>query len=96
MRCDARAGVHCDAADSVARELDLARVQACAEFDPERADRIADRLGRTDRARRAVERREETVAGRVDLASPETLELTSDESVMLVEQVAPGPVAELA
>ena len=59
--------------------------------------RTASRIdgAHADGARRPVERREEPVAGRVDLAAAEALELAPDERVVPLEQVAPAPVAEL-
>ena len=47
-----------------------------------------------DRARRAVEGREESVAGGVDLVAAVAQRLPADERVMPLEQLAPAPVAE--
>ena len=53
--------------DVAADELDLAGVQSRAYLEPEAVHRIADRARAPDRARRAVERREEAVADDPDL-----------------------------
>ena len=50
---------------------------------PSSTDAFADRAGAADRARRAVERREEAVAGGVDLVAPKPRELTTHDRVML-------------
>src|SRR5689334_15963464 len=62
--CDAGADVYGDAADVAVGLLDLAGVQARAHVEPERSRAVADRERAADRARRAVEGREEPVAGR--------------------------------
>ena len=55
---------------------------------------IADVAGAADSTGRAIESREESVAGRVDLVPTEPLELPADDRMVAVEQFAPGPVAE--
>ena len=62
---------------------------------PSVADRIDDRLCAADRARGPVEGREEPVARGIDLAPVEAGELASHRGMVLLEQVAPAPVAEL-
>ena len=57
------------------RPLDLARVNARAHLEPELGQAVADRERAADRARRAVEQRQEPVAGGVDLLAAEALEL---------------------
>ena len=70
LRGDARADVDGDAGDLVVAELALARVQPGADVEAELAHRVARSRARSgSRARRAVEGREEAVAGRVDLAA---------------------------
>ena len=68
MRAPVCTAMPCDLA---ARQLDLARVQAGPDLEAERAHGVADAAGAADRASRPVERREEAVAGRVDLAPTE-------------------------
>jgi hypothetical protein len=48
-------------------DLALPGVDACADFDPDGADTLNDLLSGTNCPRRAVERREEAVSGRVVL-----------------------------
>jgi hypothetical protein len=50
--------------------------------------------GAADRACRAVERRHEAVARRVDLDAAEPLELVAHLRVMALEELAPAAVAE--
>ena len=50
-------------------------------------------LGAAHRTRGPVETREETVTGRVDLASAKADELLPDERVMALNQIAPARVA---
>ena len=63
---DARADVHADAADVVTPTLELPGVDAGPDLQLERGDAVADRLGAAHGTRRAVERREHPVAGRLD------------------------------
>ena len=76
------------------RPLDLAGVHAGPDLEAERPDRVADRRGAADRPRRAVEEREEAVAGGVDLP-PRKRASSRRTSGRAVEQVAPALVAEL-
>src|SRR6266540_3187475 len=94
-RGHARADVDCDAADLVAEELTLPGVHPAADLETEVANCFGDRLRTHDRARRAVECGEESVAGVVDLAAPEPVELATDERVMTLEELGPGVVAHL-
>jgi hypothetical protein len=87
--------VHGHAADVVADELALARVDANAHLDAQIARRPGDRQRAAQRARRgAVERREEAVADGLDLAPFKARELLAHLLVVAREQVAPAPVAE--
>jgi hypothetical protein len=65
-----------------------------ANLQVERAQVVADCPGRAYSAGRPVERREEAVAGSVDLGSSEALEVTAHDGMVLVEKLAPAPVAE--
>jgi hypothetical protein len=56
---------------------------------------LADRTRATDRARRAVEAGEETVTGRVELASAEAVELSAYERVMRRNELGPLPIADV-
>ena len=87
-RRDPRADVDREPGDVVRLHLDLAGVDARPDLEPELADRVADRERAADRPRRAVECREEPVAGRLDLVAAEPLELPPGHPVMLVEQRA--------
>src|SRR5207244_646096 len=93
---NAGARVHRDPAHRVARELDLAGVNARAHLQPELRYPLDDTPGAADRARGAVERAEEPAPRRIDLGAPEPIELSTDERMVLVHEVAPAPVSELA
>src|SRR5437867_351470 len=92
---DTRAGVNRDAADAVVDQLDLAGVNARADVDPQVSQAIDDLERAADRARRTVERCEESVTGTLDLPSLEPIEAPPDRRVVLLEQLAPALVAEL-
>ena len=77
---DAGAGMHGDAMRLSARQLDFPRVQSGPDLEAERAHRVADAAGAADRASRSVERREEAITGRVDLAPTECAQLTTHDS----------------
>ena len=72
---DAGTDVYGDAADVVAAEFTLAGVQAGAYLDTQRLHRVTNSHGAADRPLRAVERREETVAGGVHLAAAKARQL---------------------
>src|SRR5438067_6035212 len=94
-RCRPACGdVHRNAAELVADSLALGGVDAGTYVEPEQRRRVLDRAGAADRARGAVERRHEPVAGRVDLDAAEALKLTPDRLVVPLEQLAPAAVAE--
>src|SRR3954463_12818618 len=84
-----------DAADVLAHQLDLAGVESAADLESQRTDTVADRDRATDRSRGAVEGREESVAGRVDLPAAMALEPSSDERAICVQQVAPPGITDL-
>src|SRR5262249_35983850 len=93
-RRDARRRVHGDAADLSAGELDLAGVEADPDADAELGDRGVHFRCRAHRPRRAVEEREEAVAGGVDLAAAEAPDHAADPVVVLLHQMGPGAIAE--
>ena len=94
-RGDPRADVDGDPAYLGSGQLALAGVQAGPCLHADRADRGADRLAAADRPGRAVEHREEAIAGGVDLAAAEALELAAHERMVTLEQAVPALVAEL-
>ena len=69
-------------------------VQSGPDLEPERRHRLRDCAGAANPRCRPVERREEPVARRVDLAAAEALELTSDDRVVTLDEVAPTLVAD--
>jgi len=84
------------APDPIADHLDLAGVNAGPDLDSERLHAL-DGGGRTpDGAAGAVEHREETVAGRVNLASPETGQLATHEGMMALEKLSPRSITVLS
>src|SRR5919198_3481431 len=89
----ARPDVDCDPAGLVAVELALARMDPGAHLEAELADGTPHRAGTADRARGAVEAREDAVARGVDLLSSEACDLASDDDVVTLEEVAPREVA---
>ncbi len=91
---DARPDVNGHAGDIGAAHLDLTRVNADPHYDAERLNRVDDRFRAFDRDAGAGERRDESVAGRVDFAAAESLELVPNDAVMVVEQIALPVVAE--
>jgi hypothetical protein len=94
MRRDPGADVDGEPGDLALVELALADVDSDPRFEAERSDAVDDRLRRPDRACRAVEGREEPVAGGVALVAAEPGELPADDRVVAGEQVAPGAVAD--
>ena len=70
-------------------------MHSCADLEPEVSDRAADRLCAPDAAGRSVERREEPIAGRIDLGPAEPADERSDGTVMTLDEIAPAAVAEL-
>ena len=95
QRRDARSDVDRDPREIVAAPLALAGVDARRAprgRGPPRASAMSSRA--PDRARRAVERREEPVAGRLDLVAAVLRERLADRAVVLIEQLTPAPVAE--
>ena len=71
----------------VTAELYLARVNACAHFEPDRPNGVADRACAAHCASGPVERCEEAVARRVDLAAAVALELCANKRVVPCEQL---------
>src|SRR5262249_4316775 len=95
QRSHAGADDHGDAAELLSDDLALARVQAGPDLEAEVAHRALDRGRAADRADRAVEGREEAVPGRVELAALKAVELRADDPMVTLDEVRPGPVAQL-
>ncbi len=77
-------------ADIVTEQFDFSGVQSSTDFDPEPSNRIADVAGAANRARRAVENRDERIADRIDFASAEPRQLLPHQDVMLFKELQPG------
>src|SRR5207253_10031430 len=86
---------HGDAANVIPHHLALARMQAGTNADSGRVGGSEDRAGAMDRAGRAVERSEEAVAGRLDLAAVEADQRLAHSALVALQQLAPLLVAEL-
>jgi hypothetical protein len=71
-------------------------VEPRAHLEPHLADGLGDRDRTPDRRPRAVEDREEPVAGGVHLVSLEPLQLAPDDRVVPSHELAPPLVSELA
>ncbi len=80
-RRDSRGDVDRDARELPVDQLALARVQPGPDFESERRDRLRNCASTANAHRRSVERREEPIAGGVDLAAAEAFELTPDDGV---------------
>src|SRR5262245_61459631 len=91
---DARADVDGNAADVVSHTHALAGVDSDAHLEPDGPDGIANGEAAPDATRRAVEQRQEAVAGGCDLASAEVRELTPHQRIVSEEQIAPCPVTQ--
>jgi hypothetical protein len=87
--------VHRDAAELAVDPLALPGANSRADLDAERAHRIADRTRAADRSGRAVEGREEAVAGGVDFVAAEPRELAPNLGMVRLQEVAPGAVSQL-
>ena len=84
-----------DPADVVSHKFDLSGVQSSADFDPELRDSVANIASATDCASRSVESRNEGIANGIDLASVETRQLLSYQSVMLFEKLQPAAITPI-
>ena len=77
-------------------EIDFASVQAGSHVDADRAEELVDRLGASDRAGGTVEGCEESVTRRLHLSSFEPVERSTDELVVLGEELSPSGVSDLS
>ena len=89
------ADVDRDAFHLAADELYLAGVNAGTDLEAELTDGVDRALSAGDRPRRAVAGGEETVTGAANLPAAVAGELSSDGSVVGIEQRAPAAVADL-
>ena len=87
--------MHAHAGDVLADHLALACVNAGSELDAQCFGRRVQRPGALDRARRAIERREEAVSGRLHRATALVVDLLSRKLVVALKQTPPAPVAKL-
>ena len=92
---DSRADVDGDSAHLAFDHLALTGVQAGTDLQTQLLHRLGDRAGAADRSSRPVEAGEETVTGRIELRSVIADELSTDDRVVPLEELAPCPVAEL-
>src|SRR5262245_35712054 len=93
--CDSRPDVDGDTADLAVHELALTCVKPRPDLESELANNVPYRTRAPNRAGRAVEGREESVTGRVHLPSAEVPQLSSDEPMVLLHELAPPAITEL-
>ena len=91
---DALGHVDRDSGEIVAAPFDLTAVQPGADIQPQRSDDFAYGRGAVDGSGRAIKGGQESVAGRLDLLTPEALELATHGVVVSVQDVPPAVVAE--
>src|SRR6266699_5802204 len=94
-RRHARGDVDGDTLHVVARDLDLASMEAAADLNVERTDRLGNGAGTTHGTCRAVERGEESVAKRSHFVAAEAREVPPHRRVMRLEQSAPALVDQV-
>lgn len=87
--------VYREASEVLAPNLALASVQTYSQLESGPRWRVDDRLTTSDRPRRAVERRDESVACRVQLAPVKAALLVAHGPVALIESLMPSFVAEV-
>ena len=85
-----------DTADVTRQQLDLARMDADLDGQPDPGGRVTDRGGTADRTAGAGEHRQEAVAGRVHLFAEVALEPAPDEAIVLTEHLFPRRVPDPA
>ena len=95
-RADASPDVDGDTLDAFIGELDLAGVDARADLQAELSKRGADRKGAAHGSRRTVERRQETVAGGIDLDPFEPVELLACALMVLSQELYPSASPTIA
>ena len=85
--------MHSQTRDPAVTDLNLARVEPCADLDTEPLYGVTDRRCAADRSGGPVEGGEEPVAGGIDLLTAEAGQLVPHDSVMSAFQFAPALVA---
>jgi hypothetical protein len=88
--------VDCDASHFVTDQLALPGVKSGADLESERPDCVPDGEAASNASGRAIEGREEAIAGGVDLSPTIALQLLADRSVMPLEKVGPWAVTQLS
>ena len=91
---DASADHHGDAAEVLAHLFALTEMDPGPDLDTELADRFGGCARAGDRRRGFAERREEPIAGGVDLAATEPLQLTSHDPVVPRRERLPAAIAQ--
>ena len=91
---DSRRFMHRETAYVVAHELHLAGMNPGPNRDTKMGDRSTNRPRASNRARRTVEHRQESVASRLNLAPSKTVKLLPHLAVMLEQQLAPRGIAQ--
>jgi hypothetical protein len=84
-----------DALHFLFSDLDLAGMQATADFNIQWAYSFSNRASTTDRPRRPVESGKKAVSQRFDLAAPVTRKFAPYGGVMSPQQVAPALITNL-
>src|ERR1700681_1713207 len=92
-RPDPRGDVDGDALYVVARDLDLAGMEATADLNVERTDRLGNRASATHGTCRTVEGSEKPVPKRFHFITAGAREFPAHRRVMRFEQIAPALVA---
>lgn len=93
--CHAGTDVHTDPRDIITDLLDLARMDAGPEFEPELADFPNDRLGALNGSGGTIERGKKAVAPGAHLDTAVASQVRSDDLVMILENRSPALVAQL-
>ena len=93
--CDAGRDVDGDAADILALELDLARMDAAADSTGRRVRRRGDLARASHGTRRAIEGGKEAVAQSLDFSSPKPGDFSSHDVVVPVEKSLPVAISHL-
>jgi hypothetical protein len=86
--------MHGDPTELFPDHLTFSSVNARANMDAEFPDRVHNSSSATDRTCRTIERRQEAVAGSVDLSPSVPRELITNKGVMLRKKLFPSSVAE--
>ena len=91
---DARRDVHRDPGNVAPANLELARMESGSHLKPKLACSVADGASADNGAPGQVECREVTVAGRLEGAAPESIDLPTCHVVVSVEHPRPQDIAE--